>query len=346
MQSRHPSRILAVMVTVISIAFTGSILAQRSPKVHQLKASPQTVHRGFFDASLKPVLTIDSGDVVRLETATGNPRYFERLGVPKEKIPAELYAVYEGVEGAGRGDHTLNGPIYINGAMPGDMVEVRIRSVELRLPIAGQGFVPGRGLLPEDFPAGKDRVLWLDLKSKTTEYAPGVVVPLRPFWGVIGVAPAATMGRVPSGPPNIFGGNMDNRDLIGGAKLYLPVFVSGALLSVGDGHAAQGYGEVCLSAIETSLKGEIQVILHKNKPIKQPRGETPTHFMTMGLHSDLDEATKIATREMLDWIVEMKGISRDDAYMLASSVMDLVVTQVVDGTKGIHALMPKAVFKK
>ena len=148
MQSRRPSRILAVMVTVISVACSGSsILAQRASKVHLLKASPQTVHRGFFDASLKPVLTIDSGDVVRLETATGNPRYFERLGVPKEKIPAELYAVYEGVEGAGRGDHTLNGPIYINGAMPGDMVEVRIRSVELRLPIAGQGFVPGRGLL-------------------------------------------------------------------------------------------------------------------------------------------------------------------------------------------------------
>ena len=345
MQSLRCSTIWAVMVTVVSIACTGSSLAQRAPKVHLLKASPQTVHRGFFDASLKPVLTIDSGDVVKLETATGNPRYFERLGVPKEKIPAELYAVYEGVEGAGRGDHTLNGPMYINGAMPGDMVEVRIRSVELRLPIAGQGFVPGRGLLSEEFPAGKDKVLWLDLKNKTTEYAPGVVVPLRPFWGVIGVAPPPTMGRVPSGPPNIFGGNMDNRDLIGGAKLYLPVFVPGALLSIGDGHAAQGYGEVCLSAIETSLKGEIQVVLHKNKPIKQPRAETPTHFMTMGLHSDLDEATKIATREMLDWIVEMKGISRDDAYMLASSVMDLVVTQVVDGTKGIHALMPKAVFK-
>jgi acetamidase/formamidase len=139
---------------------------------------------------------------------------------------------------------------------------------------------------------------------------------------------------------------MDNRDLVGGTTLYLPVFVPGALLSVGDGHAAQGYGEVCLSAIETSLKGEIQLVLHKNRPLKQPRAETPTHFMTMGLHTDLDEAAKIATREMLDWIVDMKGLSRDDAYMLASSVMDLVVTQVVDGTKGIHAFMPKDVFKR
>jgi acetamidase/formamidase len=334
------------LCVVVLISSSSSLTAQGRPKVHELKASTQTVHRGFFDASLKPVLTIGSGDIVRLETATGNPRYFERLGVPKEKIPAELYAVYEGVEGSGRGDHTLNGPIYVNGAEVGDMLEIRIRSIDLRLPIAGQGFVPGRGALPEEFPTGRDRVLWLDLKNKTTEYAPGVVVPLRPFWGVIGVAPPPSMGRVPSGPPGIFGGNLDNRDLIGGTTLYLPVFVPGGLLSVGDGHAAQGYGEVCLSAIETSLKGEIQVIVHKNKPLKQPRAETPTHYMTMGLHADLDEAAKIATREMLDWIVELKKINRDDAYMLASAAMDLVVTQIVDGTKGIHAFMPKAVFKR
>ena len=258
-------KVVAIIACVLIV--TAGVRPQTAPKVHQLNASPQTVHRNFFDASLKPVLTVNSGDIVKLETATGNPRYFERLGVPKEKIPAELYD-------------------------------------------------------------------------------PGVVVPLKPFWGVIGVAPPPSMGRVPSGPPGIFGGNMDNRDLVGGTTLYLPVFVPGALVSVGDGHAAQGYGEVCLSAIETSLKGEIQVVLHKNKPLKQPRAETPTHFMTMGLNADLDEATKIATREMLDWVVEMKGLSRDDAYMLASAAMDLVVTQVVDGTKGIHAIMPKAIFKK
>jgi acetamidase/formamidase len=340
-------RILCSIAVVASTILPGTqaLHAQSASKIHELKASPRTVHRGFFDASLKPVLTVDSGDIVKLETATGNPRYFEQLGVPKEKIPAELYDVFEGVDNAGRGDHTLNGPIYINGAQPGDMLEIRIRSVDVRLPIAGQGFVPNRGLLPEDFPQGKDRVLWLDLKKKTAEYAPGVVVPLRPFWGVIAVAPPPSMGRVPSGPPNVFGGNMDNRDLTSGATLYLPVFVPGALLSIGDGHAAQGYGEVCLSAIETSLKGEVQVIVHKNKTLKQPRAETPTHFMTMGLSTDLDEATKIATREMLDWLVEMKGLSREDAYMLASAAMDLVVTQVVDGTKGIHALMPKAIFR-
>ena len=321
--------------------------AQSSPKVHELKASPSTVHRGFFDASLKPVLTIDSGDIVRLETATGNPRYFEKLGVPKDKIPAELYAVYEGVDNDGRGDHTLNGPIAVRGAEPGDSLEIRIRSVDVRLPIAGQGFVPNRGQLPEDFPYAKDHVVWIDVARKMILFAPGIEIPARPFWGVMAVAPPASMGRVPSGPPGVlFGGNLDNPDLGAGSTLYLPVQVPGALLSIGDGHAVQGQGEVSLSAVETSLKGEVQVILHKGQHLRGPRAETATHYMTIGLHADLDEAAKMATREMLDWIVQMKGLSRGDAYLLASAAMDLRVTQVVDGTKGVHAMLPKAIFRK
>src|SRR5215831_19183129 len=138
-------------------AFATCAMAQ-SPAVHDLKATPATVHRGFFDASLKPVLRVNSGDLVRIETSTGNPRYFEKLGVPKDKIPRELYSEFEGVSGDDRGDHTLTGPIYVEGAEPGDMLEVRIRSVELRLPIGAQAFVPNRGLLPEDFPYEKDRV--------------------------------------------------------------------------------------------------------------------------------------------------------------------------------------------
>jgi acetamidase/formamidase len=339
-------RLAGIVACLGVFAIPSVVTAQGSLRTHELKASPATVHRGFFDASLKPVLTIDSGDVVRLETASGNPRYFESLGVPREKIPAELYTVYEGVEGTGRGDHTLNGPIAIRGAEPGDMLEIRIRTVDVRLPIAGQSFVPNRGLLPEEFPYEKARVLWIDLTRKTVEYAPGVEVPVKPFWGVMGVAPPPGMGRVPSGPPNVFGGNLDNRDLGTGSTLYLPVHVAGALLSIGDGHAVQGHGEVCLSAVETSLKGEIQVVLHKGRTLRWPRAETATHYITMGLHADLDEAAKIATREMLDFLVESKGLRREDAYMLASAAMDLIVTQVVDGTKGIHAMMPKGIFKK
>jgi acetamidase/formamidase len=331
----------------LALAFCGiSTALAAQPKVHVLEPGPKTVHISFFDASLPPVLEVDSGDIVRVKTASGNPRYYEDLGVPKERIPSELYSVYEGVEGSGRSDHTLTGPIYVKGAEPGDVLEVRFREIDLWLPIAGQGFVPARGVLPEEFPYAWNKVHFLDLEEKTLAYAPGVVIPLAPFWGVIGVAPPASMGRVPSGPPNVFGGNLDNRDLRPGASLFLPVHVEGALLSLGDGHAAQGYGEVCLSAVETSLQGEIQLVVHKGKRLRWPRAETPSHYIAMGLHTDLDEAVKLATRDMLDFVVETKGLSREDAYLLLSAAMDLVVTQAVDGTKGIHALLPKSIFSE
>jgi acetamidase/formamidase len=318
--------------------------AWSADQIYELKPSAATVHRGFFDASLKPVLTIDTGDIVRLWTATGNPRYFESLGVPKEKIPPELYTAYEGAPGEARDDHNLDGPIAVRGAEPGDTVEIRIRAIDLWLPIAAMSFRANRGSLPEDFPYSRDRVFFIDPAKRVIDFAPGVSVPVKPFWGVIGVAPPRSMGRVPSGPPNVFGGNMDNHDLQPGTSLFLPVHVPGALISIGDGHAVQGDGEVGMSAVETSLKGEIQVVLRKGMRITWPRAETPTHYMTMGLHEDLNQAAKIATREMLNFIVETKGVPRDDALMLLSAAMDLRVTQIVDGTKGVHALMPKAIF--
>jgi acetamidase/formamidase len=334
-------RVVGSCVTALLMVTAGA-----EAKTFELHASPATVHRNFFDASLKPVLTIDSGDIVRLWTAGGNPAYFESLGVPKEKIPRELYAVFAGAPGANRDDHTLTGPIAVRGAEPGDTVEIRIRSVELWLPIAAMGIRAGRGSLPEDFPYSRDRVFFFDPAKKQIEFAPGVVVPTKPFWGVIAVAPPPSMGRVPSGPPGVFGGNMDNHDLQPGTSLYLPVHTKGALISVGDGHAVQGDGEVGMSAVETSLQGEIQVVLHKGMTTMWPRAETPTHYMTIGLHPDLNEAAKIATREMLKFIVETKHMQRDDALMLMSAAMDLHVTEIVDGTKGVHAMIPKAVFGK
>ena len=314
--------------------------------VHELKASPATVHRGFFDGTLKPVLQIESGDIVKLWTATGNPKYYEGLGVPKDKIPAELYAAYEGVKDDARGDQSLNGPIAVKGAEPGDTLEIRLRSIEVWLPLAAMSFRPNRSSLPEDFPYSRDKVIWMDLDRKTIPFAPGIEIPMRPFWGDIGVAPPTALGRINASIPNVHGGNMDNHDFIAGTTLYLPVHVPGGNVSIGDGHAAQGGGEVGLSAVESSLKGEIQIILHKGKRILWPRGETPTHYMSIGLHEDLNQAAKIAIREMLNFIVETKGLSRDDAFMLLSAQGDLHVTQVVDSTKGVHMLLPKSIFKR
>src|SRR5262249_13752290 len=336
----------ALGICLGTVVVLAAASAQSEEKIHVLKASPTTVHRGFFDASLKPVLTVDSGDIVRLWTTTGNPRYFESLGVPKEKIPPELFAAFEGAPGEGRDDHTLDGPIAVRGAEIGDTVEIRIRSIDLWLPIAAMGFRANRGSLPEDFPYSRARVFCTPRTKRAIDSARGGGVPPKPFWGVIGVAPPPSMGRVPSGPPNVFGGNMDSHDLQPGTSLFLPVHAAGALISIGDGHAVQGGGEVGMSAVETSLRGETQGILPKGMRTTWPRAETPTHYMTMGLHQDLNEAARIATREMLNFIATTRNLSRDDVLMLLSAAMDLHVTQIVDGTKGIHAMIPKAIFQK
>ncbi len=198
---------------------------------------------------------------------------------------------------------------------------------------------------PAIFRYAHQRLIRWPAGATSIEFRPGIRLPIAPFFGSIGVAPPTLSGRLSSTPPGWHGGNLDNKDLVAGSVLYLPVHTAGGLLSIGDGHAMQGDGEVSGAALETSLRGTIEVRLRKGQPLKWPRAETPTHYMTMGLDPDLDEATRLATREMVEYLVAEKKLSREDAYLLCSLAADLRVTQAVDGTKGIHALIAKSIFK-
>ena len=334
-----------VLITVV-LAAAGLYFAEAQTKVHELKLLPQNVHWGYYDARVKPALRIASSDTVRVETLLA--RGMERLrlaGVKDDEIPQSIKDVEAAITERGPGAHPLTGPIYIEGAEPGDSLEVHIQAIEFLHPYGVGGFIPSSGTLPEDFPYAKFKLVRVNEKAGTAEFAPNVTLKLAPFFGSIGVAPPLILGRVSSGPPGPHVGNLDNKELVVGSTLYLPVHVPGALLSMGDGHGLQGDGEVSLTALETSLRGTIQVVVRKGKKITWPRAETPTHYITMGLNEDLDQAAKLATREMIDFLVAEKGMSRDDAYILCSLAVDLHVTQLVDQTKGVHAMLPKSIFK-
>jgi len=315
--------------------------------VHTLEPSPTTVNWGHYDPSSPPVLRIASGDVVVAHTLiTSTPPRLEGAGVPADQVEQSLRDIVRDVKDRGPGGHILDGPIYVEGAEPGDVLEVRIQKVDLAIPYAYNGFSVGRGYLPNDFPYSRMKIIPLDRSRMIARFAPGIEIPLRPFFGSMGVAPPETAGRIDSAPPWIHGGNLDNKDLIAGTTLYLPVHVKGALFQVGDGHAGQGDGEVDITALETSLIGTFQLIVRKDMHLKWPRAETPTHYMTMGLNEDLGEATRSAIREMIDYLVTERHLSRDDAYMLASVAADLSITELVDGNKGVHMMIPKAIFTR
>jgi acetamidase/formamidase len=334
-----------VLAAAVLVVPTGTGLAWS--ETHRLPLAPENVHWGYFDASVPPVLRIRPGDVVELETmvARGLER-MELAGASVEEFPESMRRVERDVKERGPGAHPLTGPIFVEGAEPGDVLEVDIESIDLWISVGVSGFLPDGGTLPSEFPYASLKLFRLDRESRTTELAPGIVVPLAPFFGTIGVAPPPLRGRVSSGPPGHHGGNLDLKELVAGTKLFLPVHVPGALLSIGDGHAAQGDGEVSGTAIETSLSGRFRIALRKDGPrLLWPRAETDSHYLTIGLDPDLDEAARLATTEMVRFLVEVKGLSREDAYVLGSVAVDLRVTQLVDGTKGVHAMLPKSLFR-
>ncbi|HLJ85931.1 MAG TPA: acetamidase/formamidase family protein [Candidatus Angelobacter sp.] len=317
------------------------------PQTFTLKAGPKTVAWGYYDAAAEPVLRIHSGDTVEFQTLlTNSPTGLEKAGVAPADVEQNLRDVYKEVTTRGPGGHILNGPVYIEGAEPGDTLEVRIQKIDLAIPYAYNGFRYGAGFLTQDFTHAKVKIIPLDRERMVAKFAPGIEIPLHPFFGSMGVAPPESYGRVDSAPPGVHAGNMDNKELVAGTTLFLPVHARGALFEIGDGHAGQGNGEVDITALETSLIGKLQFILRKDLKIKYPRAETPTHYISMGFDDDLSEATRIAVREMISFLVTEKHLDRDDAYMLTSVAGDVDITELVDRNKGVHVMMPKSIFVK
>jgi len=324
-----------------------SVVAQDSaaPAKYSLKPGPKTIVFGYYSAKAEPALRIKSGDTVEIGTEiTSDPDELEKAGVPPSEVETSLRDIFREVKDRGPGGHVLTGPVYVEGAEPGDVLEVKILAIKLAIPYAYNGFGPGYGFLPNEYPYPKIKIIPLEEKRMIGTFGPGIEIPLRPFFGSMGVAPPESSGRISSNPPWIHAGNLDNKELVAGTTLYIPVHARGANFEVGDGHAGQGNGEVDITALETSLTGTFQFVVRKDMHLLWPRAETPTHFMTMGLHEDLSEATKLAVRNMIDFLMKEKHLSRDDAYMLSSVAADLAITELVDGNKGVHMLIPKQIF--
>ena len=336
-----------------AIAYTGVLLLSlgfsafaHPPKTHRLEATPATVAYGYYWSAAPPVLRIESGDIIDVDTLlTNTPTGLAKAGVPDDKIQASLKAIVAEVTGdrRGPGGHILTGPVYVEGAEPGDVLEVKILSIDLAI---DYGYNGCSGYLPENCETGlPSKIITLDRQKMTAEFLPGIVIPLKPFYGSIGIAPAPELGRVSSNPPGRHAGNLDNRELIAGSTLYIPVFAPGALLEIGDGHAAQGDGEVDQTAIETSLRGRLQLTVRKDMKLQWPRAETPTDYISMATDPDLVVATKTAIQEMVDFLVSEKKLTRHQAYQLVSIAGNVAITQLVDKPNlGVHVRLPKSIF--
>lgn len=308
---------------------------------HHLKAGADTCHWGYFDAAREAVLTVKSGDRVTIDTLTGAP---DMVPPAPFHTPPELFEVHKHCERFAGAPHILTGPVAIEGAEPGDVLEVRVLDVQLRQDWGFNFIRPLGGTLPDDFPEGRILNIPLDSKTMLGHLPFGVDIPLKPFFGVMGLAPPKSWGRITSVIPRAHGGNIDNKQLVAGTTLYLPVHRPGALFSAGDGHGAQGDGEVCLTAIETALTGTFEFIVRKDMRLSQPRAETPTHVITMGFDPSLDRAMDIALKEMIAYLSETKNLAAIDAYTLCSVGVDFHVTQTVNTSKGVHGMLPKSLF--
>jgi acetamidase/formamidase len=306
---------------------------------HRLDASPETVHWGYFDAAREPLLSIADGEVVTISTVSGTPAQMPPKG-SEFKLPKALSDIHA-KETQRLPGHICTGPVEVRGAKAGTTLEVQIQSIELNYDWGYNMIRPLSGALPDDFDRMRVIHLPLDRERMVGRLPWGLEIPLRPFFGVMAVAPPAGWGMISTIPPRRNGGNMDNKELVAGTTLYLPIHVDGAMFSVGDGHGAQGDGEVNVNAIETGLIGTFRLSVRDDLQLEWPMAETPTHVITMAFHPDLDEAAVIALRNMIALIGKRAGLSREDAYTLCSLAADLRVTQIVNQHKGIHIMLDK-----
>lgn len=317
-------------------------------KIHVVESNKETVHLGVFDATLPPVVKIDSGDSVSFPNTWSHFMNEMQPGVPVERL-ADLRK-----SNPGKGPHSVIGPIYVNNAEPGDVLEVRYKKFK-PFPWGAVFNNPGAigtGLLAADFPQGQIKYLDLDLKGMKAQFAPGIHVPLRPFQGTLGVAPPdgyytpLSPGVTSSVPPGPHAGNVDLSEMGEGSTMFIPVWKPGALIFTGDSHAVQGDGEISLTALETRMQEmQIQVVLHKQKNFSWPIAETPTHWIALGLDKDLNMAMQLAARNAIKFLsTRGVGLTDLDAYGLCSIAASFRVTQVVDIVKGVHAMIPKSLF--
>jgi len=312
---------------------------------HILKATKETVHLGGFSHLLTPALTIDSGDTVEVETYTG---YYLYDKAPAEFLTPEFLDICQNLPPERKiagGPHLLTGPIYIRNAKPGDVLEVKLDAIAPRFPVGFNAIRTGWGALPDEFSQPALRFIHLDLENNIAAFpvGSGIKIPLTPFFGILGVATPET-GRS-SIPPGCYGGNIDNRELQPGSRIFLPVFVPGALFSIGDGHSAQGDGEVNVTAIETSMNGKIQLTIRQDLKLTTPIAETPTDIITMGFGETLDGALEVAVKNMIDLLENLTNLSREEAYVLCSLAVNFRITQVVNSPhKGVHGMLPKAIL--
>ena len=316
-------------------------------RVHVVESNDKTVHLGVYDTTLEPILKVDSGDIISYPNT-----WTHFLNKMQPGVPIEALAKMR-VDNPGRGPHSIIGPIYVNGAEPGDVLEVRYKRIQ-PLDWGGTFNNPGSlgtGLLAKDFPEGQVKYMKLDLATMTAEFNSSIHVPLSPFQGTLGLAPPdgfyppLSPGVTNSVPPGPHAGNTDLREMSEGSTMFIPVWKPGALIFTGDSHAAQGDGEICLCALETGMKElRIQVVLHKQKNFTWPIAETETHWIMLGLDKDLNVAMMLAARNAIDFLASRANLTKHDAYALCSIAVSFRVTQVVDIVRGVHAMIPKSLF--